>query len=245
VSEAADSAVGQMPLLYRQPRPLQVARHGGTCFVPPPGYGFAARVNSVPLNAVEFALASRHYPIVFAGAPPHLPLAVLGLQPDRNAMLDNAGKWAAGAYVPAYVRRYPFIFLEDQAADRLTLCIDEGANMLSNSAGEPLFVDGEPSAFVKRATEFCATFHRQHVATRGFAEALLAHDLLVEKTATAKLPGGQEVQLAGFRQVDEARFSALPDDTFLDWRAKGWLPLVYFHLVSVHNWGLLAERTAN
>ena len=235
-------AAGQLPQLYRLPRPLQPQRHGGTYFVPPPGYGFATQVNSVPLNAVEFALASRFYPIVFAGAAPFLPLAVLGLRPGRNLMLDGAGQWAKGAYVPAYIRRYPFIFLEDQAGERLTLCIDEGANMLSNSAGEPLFVDGQPSPFVQRATEFCANFQRQHLATRGFAAALAEHDLLVEKAATAKLPTGEEVQLAGFRQVDEAKFNALADDVFLDWRRKGWLPLVYFHLVSIHNWSLLAER---
>ena len=244
MSETENPSVGQMPMLYRQPRPLQVARHGGTHFVPPHGYGFSAQINAVPLNAVEFAMASRHYPIVFAGTPPHLPLAVLGLRPGQNAMLDRAGKWAAGAYVPAYIRRYQFIFLEDAANDRLTLCIDEGANMLSNSAGEPLFVDGEPSPFVNRATEFCANFQRQHLATRGFAEALLAHDLLAEKAATAKLANGQELQLAGFRQIDEEKFNALADEVFLEWRRKGWLPLVYFHLVSMHNWGLLAERLA-
>ncbi|MEQ9641300.1 MAG: SapC family protein [Alphaproteobacteria bacterium] len=242
MSDTDSDAAGQLPLLYHQPRPLQHERHGGTYFVPPPGYGFAAQANSVPLNAVEFAIASRHYPIIFAGAPPHLPLAVLGLRPGQNVMLDGGGDWAKGAYVPAYIRRYPFIFLEDQDGQRLTLCIDEGANMLSNTAGEPLFVDGEPGPFVKRATDFCAAFQRQHIATRGFVAALVEHDLLVEKAATAKLSSGAEVKLTGLRLVDEQKFNALPDDVFLDWRRKGWLPMIYFHLISAHNWGLLADR---
>ena len=245
MSDAPNESVGQIPLLYRQPRPLQRERHGGTYFVPPPGYGFAANINAVPLNATEFAVASRHYPIIFAGAAPHLPLAVLGLRPGQNLMLDTAGTWAKNAYVPAYIRRYPFIFMEDHSGQRLTLCVDEGANMLSNTAGEPLFVDGEPGPFVKRATDFCAAFQRQHVATRGFTAALVEHDLLVEKAATAKLPTGEEIKLTGFRLVDEKKFNDLPDDVFLDWRRKGWLPLIYFHLISVHNWGLVAERMNN
>lgn len=245
MSDAGNAAIGQMPLLYHQPRPLQLARHGGTYFVPPPGYGFAAQINSVPLNATEFAIASRFYPIIFAGAAPHLPLAVLGLRPGRNAMLDAGGAWARNAYVPAYIRRYPFIFLEEQDGERLTLCVDESANMMSNSAGEPLFVDGEPSTFVKRATDFCAAFQRQHVTTRAFTAALVEHDLLAEKAATAKLPSGEEIKLTGFRLVDEQKFNELADDVFLDWRRKGWLPLIYFHLISVHNWSLLAERMAS
>ena len=27
--------------------------------------------------------------------------------------------------------------------------------------------------------------------------------------------------------IDEAKFNAMPDEVFLDWRKKGWLALVY------------------
>jgi hypothetical protein len=39
-----------------------------------------------------------------------------------------------------------------------------------------------------------------------------------------------------FRIIDEARFDALPDSTFLTWRRRGWLGLVYAHFPSMRRW---------
>jgi hypothetical protein len=117
--------------------------------------------------------------------------------------------------------------------------------MLNNSAGEPLFVDGQPSPFVRRATEFCAAFQRHHVATRALVAALQAAGLLVPRTASVRLADGRRLQVGGFRLIDEARLDALPDAQFLDWRRRGWLPLVYAQLAAAGNWDLLARRLAD
>jgi hypothetical protein len=38
------------------------------------------------------------------------------------------------------------------------------------------------------------------------------------------------------------RFKGLPDAEFLRWRAKGWLPLVYCHFISVGTWSTLVDQ---
>ncbi len=70
---------------------------------------------------VEFAVAARHYPIVFSNSAPHLPVTVCGLQTGSNAFVGNDNRWTQGCYVPAYVRRYPFILMENAEAKQFIL----------------------------------------------------------------------------------------------------------------------------
>jgi hypothetical protein len=58
------------------------------------------------------------------------------------------------------------------------------------------------------------------------------------------LKDGHALGLSGFRVIDEGKFNALPDETILDWRRKGWLPLIYCHLISTSNWANLVDRAA-
>jgi hypothetical protein len=50
--------------------------------------------------------------------------------------------------------------------------------------------------------------------------------------------------LRGFDVVDEAKFNALPDELFLDWRRRGWVHLIYCHLMSMGNWARLVDLAA-
>ena len=231
-----------LPLFYRSPRPLDKTRHADKSIATKVDYSFAKATNSVPLNAVEFAFAMRRYPIVFTSATPVMPVAVLGLRSEQNLFLADDGAWAPGCYVPAYVRRYPFIFLE--SADKLTytLCVDEASEMLVDGDGQALFRDGEPSEFTESTLKFCSAFQGQAAATLEFASALKERGLLVENRADVSLKSGERLALSGFRMIDEAKFTGLADEVFLDWRQRGWLPLVYSQLLSMGNWQALIDR---
>ena len=43
---------------------------------------------------------------------------ILGGEKDQNLYLDDAGKWTA-RYIPAFVRRYPFVFAQTGTENRL------------------------------------------------------------------------------------------------------------------------------
>jgi hypothetical protein len=234
---------GPLPLFYRKPRPLDARQHSGKKLKREADFSFARGTNSVPINAVEFPLIQRTYPIVFSGEATPVPLAVMGLRNNENLFVDDKGGWAPNAYVPAYVRRYPFIFMEGPGGLQFILCIDEESGFLTGGDGNILFEpDGKASALVQNALNFCSAFQGNHVQTREFGEALKKHNLLVENQANATLAGVEKISLGGFKIIDEQRFNALPNEVFLEWRAKGWLHLVYSHLMSMANWAGLVDQ---
>ena len=184
------------------------------------------------------------YPIVFTSREPLAAVAVLGLEDNDNLFVGEDGKWREGHYIPAYVRRYPFLFLEQPEKSELVLCIDENSGLLTRSADRPLFQDGEPTQLVRDALAFCRDFHEQTMKSAAFVGELANKELLVPNQARTVLASGREMTLHGFRVVDEAKFNALPDEVILDWRRRGWLPLVYCHLLSMAHWRGLAELAA-
>ena len=141
-------------------------------------------------------------------------------------------------------RSYPFIFLEQPGGDRLTLCVDETSDLLKSPDGLPLFDGDQPSEATKQALELCTKFQRDAGATRAFVQAAEAKGILVERRADVALERGDRMALAGFRVIDETRFNALDDATFLEWRKNGWIGLVYCHLLSTAAWSGLVDRAA-
>jgi hypothetical protein len=143
--------------------------------------------------------------------------------------------------VPAYVRRYPFVMVQAPGRSDLILAADQAAEALSTETGDPLFVDGKASPLMQRVLEFCAAFEHQVAIAREFAGALAARKLLVENRAQLTLASGVATSFGGFQVVDEARFNTLPDDVIREWRRRGWLGLLYAHLMSTHRWPALAR----
>lgn len=243
---AVGEAATRFPLFYNAPRPVEATRHAGWAIAEDADLGFAASANAVPLNVVEFAVAARHYPIVFSNAAPHLPVAVCGLQTGANAFVDADNRWAPGCYVPAYIRRYPFILMENAEAKQFILCVDEEADMVAKEGERTLFDDeGKPTEFTNRAMEFCRAYHGQYETTRRFVEELAERDLLADNSSEIRLSDDRSVKMEGYKVIDREKFDALPDDVFLDWRRKNWLPVVYSHMVSLTNWPSVLQRAAD
>jgi len=233
-----------VPIFYRRPRPLSSEADGGKSLLPAPDHDFARHTNSVVVNGGEFPLAMRFYPIVFSVAEPASAFAVVGLVDDDNFFIGADNRWLPEVYVPAYVRRYPFILIEQPGGSDLVVGIDEESGLVVESAARPLFDAGQPTKLLQEAVAFCRDFHAQHAATTAFVRALAAEGLLVRNEARIVLGAGKQLTLRGFDVVDEAKFNALPDELFLDWRRRGWLHLIYCHLMSMANWARLVDLAA-
>src|SRR5579863_7108577 len=128
-----------LPLFYAKPCPLRPQLHGGVSLKQPRHFGFARIGNAIPITSAEFPQVQRDYPIVFTEAPLPMPVAVVGLEDGINSMVEPNGTWRLGSYVPAYVRRYPFLFAEHPQTRALTLCIDEASDCLEPGDRNPLF----------------------------------------------------------------------------------------------------------
>jgi hypothetical protein len=229
------------PLFYRRPVALTRDAHGTKRYTAPSDYGFARTTNAVPLGAAEAEAAARHYPVVFAAAEPGGLVALLGIEMNKNLFVDAEGAWRAGSYVPAYVRRYPFAFA--QLGDQLVLCIDEAADALDDT-GEPLFEGEKPAPVIEKALAFARDFQVQADAAQAFATACAESGLLTDHRAEIAMKDGRKITLGGFRILDRAKFDALPDAAFIDWRKRGWLAMAYAHFMSMQSWGALVDIAA-
>ncbi len=235
------------PLFYKQPVPLSIERHGGKSVNLQRRFAFAAETNMVPVNMQEFSRVATAYPIVFTETAPASSIAILGLRQSQNLFVNDEGTWEGGVYVPAYLRRYPFIFSTGQEEEQLVLCIDEADELIVDGTGaegtQAIYEGEEASEVVKKMLEFCAAFHRQSLATREFVDELEQRDLFRPGTVTISNETGEQFNLRGFRIVDETKFNALPDDAFLEYRRKGWLAAITAHLISVQNLAALGFRS--
>jgi SapC len=237
----AAKAETSMPMFYTSPRPLDRVRDGKMKLNRPTNFNFAAKTNAIPLLVDEFPLAAAYYPIVFADGPLPVPAAVVGLKNDSNLFVGKDGVWASGAYLPAYVRRYPFILMDDPDNKQFVLCVDEASDLLKEQGEFALFDGEQPSAFTKSAMEFCAALRQQGDATDEFVKELKEQDLLMPNNAEIDARDGNRLQLSGFLIIDPKKFDALPDSIILKWRKKGWLALVYAQLLSSHRWQNLVD----
>jgi SapC len=240
-STAQPQPAAALPMFYRRPFALQAQVHSEISLKRTPSYRFAAQTNAIPLTTQELFHAQRDYPIVFTNEPVPMPMAVVGIQDRANLHVEPDGSWRRGAYVPAYVRRYPFLFSERPENQELTLCVDEASELLEATTANPFFRDGKPTEITQKALEFCVAYQRQHEATREFGRTLAQVELLMPKDATVKLPGGESIVVRGFKMIDESKFNQLPAETFLDWRSKGWIALIYSHFLSLGAWDRLVQ----
>lgn len=168
-------------------------------------------------------------------------MAILGLRDSENLFLQDNGNWE-DAYIPAYIRRYPFIFSEMPGGDQLTLCIDNDPNVLSENGDQKFFdKDGKPTDLAKNALEFCKSYHAAAQQTMEFSRALAESGLLVEREAQISIVGNKRINFSGFKIIDEQKLAGMDDKKFLEWRKKGWLPFLYAHLFSGSQWQRLTR----
>ena len=231
-------------LFYGKPEPLSVEAHGalGVDPVEKP-YGFVASTNLVPLTVTEFAPAALSYPVIFVGDA-RMPVAVMALRGGENLFVSDAGEFRPEAYIPAYVRRYPFVFANDEVQKRLILCVDRDAPFIKDGGATPLFVDGKPSPYVEQAMEFCNNFEQERQRTDSFVKLLTDLDLLDtrEDVFTPRNPDGTAAapqKIAEYFAVSEDKLKALPAEKLAELRDNGALGQIYAHLVSLLGWDRL------
>lgn len=241
---------GMLPLFYKKPEPLDKVKHVKLGLNESFSLSFTKEINAVPVNLIEMPQVCHYYPIAFSPDQNATPVAILGLRDNENLFVDSEGNWLSDTYVPAYIRRYPFIFSEMPGNEQLTLCVDMESDAVSEK-GKQKFFDGEgnPTDLASNALEFCKSYHAAAQQTIAFSAALASSGLLVDRQAEIEVAGGKRISFSGFRILDEKKFAELDDKSFLEWRQKGWLPFLYAHLFSGGQWqrltNLLAQRQSD
>ena len=234
-------------LLYHDVVPISVDRHlkwaANTGSV---DYHFAADVNALPLTAVEIPLAAREYSIVFAGNETAvMPAVILGVRGQRNLYVQEDGSWDA-TYIPAFARRYPFVFSQTPDGKTFTLCIDEDWKGWSQDGqGERLFDDdGNKTEYVDRVLKFLQEYQGHFDLTQAYCKRLQELDLLKPMQAQVNIKGGGQHSLTGFQTVDREKLKQLSGEQLSKLAKNDELELTYIHLQSLNNFPAVAERVA-
>lgn len=236
-----------LPLFYNDLMPLNSRDHGNWRTRAINSADFLKGAHAIPLTVDEFVEAQRDLPIVFSSGDDPLPLALMGLNEGVNTFVNDAGKIDDPVYLPAYVRRYPFMLAKlNPDATELSLCFDPTSEAVGSfEEGETLFGgDAQPSENTQRILEFCDSFEQAGQRTKAFIEELKKHDLLMDGEIGISLTDrpDQPFTYRGFQMVNREKLAEIPAAQLETWNKNGFLMIVHAHLFSLDQMRKIFER---
>jgi len=230
-------ASAPLPLFYNGLEPLSSETHADWKVRQQDSAPFLVGQHAVPITTDEFPLVQRHMPIVFSVGDDAIPLALMGLNEGVNVFMGDDGKLTEdNFYVPAYVRRYPYMLARLRPeADELSLCFDPTSDAIGAfEEGEPLFENGQPSNVTKAILDFAEQFEQAGGRTQAFMNELRELGLLMDGEVTIQVEEGQQPFVyRGFQMINEEKLSGLRGDQLRKMSQSGMLPLLYAHLFSL------------
>ena len=232
----ASQPQASLPIFYKNLQPLSSSLHSNFKSVTSDKAPYLSNQHVVPLTIDEFAHAQRFFPIVFSTGDNPVPLGLLGLNEGVNVFVDEEGKPYNPFYVPAYVRRYPFMLARLRPeTDELSLCFDPTAESIGEfEEGEPLFEGTDPSETTKQILGFCENFEQAGMQTGAFMKELADHKLLMDGEVAIQPEGAEQPFVyRGFQMVSEDAVKNLRGDVARKMIQSGMLPLIYAHLFSL------------
>lgn len=225
-----------LPILYRDLVPLSSSEHATWGTQTLDGAHFLQGHHAIPVTIDEFVQVQRHFPIIFAAAENPVPLALMGLNEGVNVFLDADGKFSERVYVPAYVRRYPFMLAQlGQNPSELSLCFDPTSGAVGPEGDVvKLFDNGQPSEGTKSILEFCEQFEQSAQRTGAFVKELTDLDLLMDGEVSIQADGADQPHIyRGFKMVNEEKLRDLRGDQLRKMMQSGMLTLISAHLFSL------------
>ncbi|QZD89466.1 SapC family protein [Qipengyuania aurantiaca] len=227
----------QLPLFFNDLMPLNSRDHKNFRSRSIESAPWLAKAHAIPLTVDEFVQAQRDFPIVFSSGENPLPLALMGLNEGVNTFVGEDGKVTEQVYLPAYIRRYPFMLakMRPDATD-LSLMFDPTSEAIGEfDEGERMFDDeGNTTDTTKRVLEFCQHFEQSAQRTQAFLTELKDADLLMDGEVAIQREGEEKPFVyRGFKMVDQKKLQELPADKVEAWNKSGLMMLVNAHIFSL------------
>jgi len=207
-------------------------------------------LNALPVSLVEFPLVARDYPIVFVTADSgktYAAFAVLGLEAERNLFLMSDNTWDRRAYLPAYVRRYPFcmatITVDGQLREERLVCVEKKA---LRDKGDRLFDDaGAPLPDWERQQKLLVEYEADLLRTNEMSATLASYGVLEPFTMQARPNEGAPLALSGMARVNEQKLADLESEKIRALMQRGYMSRIYAHVGSLENFQRLLDRRAS
>lgn len=231
--------------MYKQLEILNKVNHKNSSVKKVENFSYAKNLMSAPITAQEFFEACKCYPIFFAKDSKNnwFATAILGHKDDVNVFVDENGVWEKFNYIPAFVRRYPFVFVEHEVEEKTDLLVAVDKDFLSedDENGRKIFTeDGENSEYLNGVLNFLNQFNLDSQATSDFIKQLEEWELLEEKIATIE-KDKEKFNINGFFVVNEEKLKNLSKKRKEEICNKNVSSLITAHLISLSNIQKLAK----
>ena len=227
----------QLPLFFNDLMPLNSRDHKNYRSRMIDSAPWLSKAHAIPLTVDEFVQAQRNFPIVFSSGENPLPLALMGLNEGVNTFVDETGKVTEQVYLPAYIRRYPFMLAKLQKdATELSLMFDPTSEALGEFAeGDRLFDDeGNTTEATKRVLEFCEHFEQAAQRTQAFLTEIKEAGLLMDgEVAIQRQDTEKPFVYRGFQMVDQEKLREVSGEKLEAWNKNGLLMLIHAHIYSL------------
>jgi len=227
-----------LPIFYNDLIPLSSQEHAGWRTRSIDQAPFLAKQHAVPLTVDEFIPAQRFLPIIFSAGEDPVPLGLMGLNEGMNTMFHDDGKLRNTTYVPAFIRRYPWMLAKLRPdSEEMSLCFDPTSDAVGAfEQGDALFdADGKPSEITGNVLKFCEEFEQSAQRTGQFMKELKETGLLMDGEVSIQPgePDSKPFLYRGFQMVNEEMLRDMRGDQLRKLNQNGMLPLLYAHLFSL------------
>lgn len=237
----ASAPKANLPVFYKELIPLNTNQHADWSARTVDKASWVAGQHAVPLTVEEFPAAQRNFPIVFSAGDNPVPLALMGLNEGVNVFFDDEGTAidTPAPYIPAYIRRYPFLLakLDQNNPDTLSLCFDPTTDLVGEfEDGARLFDDEKkPTEHTQGLMQFCERFEEAGARTQAFMKELVDADLLMDGEVAIQRADAPNDPFTyrGFKMINQDKLREMRGDQLRKWNENGMLPLIFAHLYSL------------
>lgn len=226
--------------MFKNHEPLNKERHRDLCFAPNQPYHFAAAEMLIPIMASEVELVAREYVIVFPMQAAGLPQALTGVDRGVNAYVLASGHWKA-RYVPAHVRRYPFVLVDagsstgTEERSYVLHMASDAPHLQSLDGGRLLDDAGQATPVLEQVFQALKSLQHDADRTQLLVQQLEDEGLLVEQGLQVKAKDGKVTALKGFRFIDTQKLAQLDAEALGRLYRSGALAIAYAQVLSLSN----------
>ena len=216
---------------------LDFHKHGKLRLIEQKDFSKHKAENFVPVVFQEFAALATEFPLVFvrnSRTGDFVPSAMMGLNKGVNLFCQTS-EWSP-AFIPTSFTIAPLsVSRLGSNASEADIAIYEESSLLSEVEGEAIFSDdGQTTEYFKKRRDNLVKITEQSMQAIEVCRYLAEKRLLATRALKLQYTDSSPTyEVDGVFTVDEEALEKLSNEEFLELRKRGFLPLIYSHLISL------------
>ncbi len=203
-------------------------------YTPIKTFDFAKSMDFIPITFSEAKELCCHFPIVITENSGIAVLAILakGVGGRGVTAIKENGSFA-GKYIPAFLRRYPFVWVKEAENDTLHLAYESESGCFDAPTGERIFDDeGNPAKILEQIVELMSGIEKEMTITQNILHTLKEREIIQPVNFVAG-EGDEAKKVSYFSAINREKLIEQDDDFLLTTLKNGWMEMIELHLLSL------------